>query len=200
MKRILTGIGAIVFTIALTGMEMAAGQTATQPQDQTQVQIHSAEQLQLMEKTGALDKNAIEAMRKQHYGDGEIVIAGALAKASNHPLSRITALRKQGMGWGEIAQKYNLKLGDVMKSVHANINAYENEAKHKQDKNGISAANQLDKDIQHQEKMDMKNMMQHRNEQMQHEMNMEGHHEGGMNSPMNEQHGNSPDMNGMHGK
>lgn len=38
MKRALTGIGAIVFTIALTGVVMAAGQTTAQPQDQTQVQ------------------------------------------------------------------------------------------------------------------------------------------------------------------
>ncbi len=194
MKKVLAGIGAIAIAIALTGTVVAAEQTTTQTQNKTQAQtqLQNKEQLRLMEKAGGLKAGTIEAMRKEHHEDGEIVIAGALSKASNQPLSRIMTLKKQGMGWGEIAQKYNLKLGDVMKSVYANINAYENHAKQVKDKNSMDAANQIRNEVQQQERMNMQEMMQHRNEQMQHEMNMNEH--------MNEQHGNMPDMNGMHGK
>ncbi|MCL4468622.1 MAG: hypothetical protein M1591_06800 [Deltaproteobacteria bacterium] len=193
MKKVFAGICAIALTIASTGMVMAAEKENKQAR-----QFQNKEQIQVIEKVSGLDAKTVGSLRGQHYGYGEIVIAGALAKASNQPLSGITALRKQGMGWGEIAQKYNLKLGEVMKSVHANINAYEDHAQQIKDKKGVDAANQVRNDVRNQEDMGMQNMMQHRNDQMQHEMNMNGHNHGDMN--MNEQHGNGPDMNGMHGK
>jgi hypothetical protein len=196
MKRLLTGIGAIAFAVVLTGITMAGEQTATQTREetktQTKAQVQNREQLQLMEKAGGVDAKTIEAMQKQHYGDGEIVIAGALSKASNQSVSEIMSLKKQGMGWGEIAQKYNLKLGDVMKSVHANINAYENHAKQTKNGNALNAANKIKNEIQNQEKMNMQEMMQNRNQQMQHEMNM--NQQKGQDMRMNEK---QPDMN-MH--
>jgi hypothetical protein len=198
MKKVLTGIGVIAFAVALTGVTMAAEQTATQTKNKvksqvnTQAQVLNKERLQLMERAGGLDEKTVETMVKQHYGDGEIVIAGALSKASNQPLSQILSLKKQGMGWGEIAQKYNLKLGNVMKSVHANINAFENHAKLTGDKAAITASNNIRNEIQNQERLNMKEMMENRNQQMQHEMNMNEQQGQGMR--MNEQ---QPNMN-MH--
>ncbi len=204
MKKLLIGMGAMALAVVLTGAAMAEEQTATQAREeiktqtstqtktQTQAKVQNREQVQLMEKTGGVNAKTIEAMQKQHYGNGEIVIAGALAKASKQPVSEIMSLKKQGMGWGEIARKYNLKLGDVMKSVHANINAYENHARQTKNQNALNAANQMKNEIQNQEKMNMQEMMQNRNQQMQHEMNMNQQQGQGMR--MNQQ---MPGMN-MH--
>lgn len=192
MKRILiTGL-AIMIAITMVGATMADETSNSQLKKQltnkteARVQVAKQEQLKLMEKVGNLDSQTIEAMRKQHYGDGEIVIAGSLSKASNQSINEIMALRKQGMGWGEIAQKYNLKLGEVMKSVYANINAFEKNAKQTKDQYGIQAVNSLRNEIQHQERTEMNVRIRERNEQMQHEMNSM-HGEQGMR--MNEQHG-----------
>ena len=202
MKRLLIGMGAMAFAVVLTGAALAEEQTATQTREElqtqtktqtkTQAQTRNREEVQLMEKAGSVNAKSIEAMQKQHYGNGEIVIAGALAKASKQPVSEIMSLKKQGMGWGEIAQKYNLKLGNVMKSVHANINAYENNARQTKNQNALNAANQMKNEIQNQEKMNMQEMMQNRNQQMQNDMNMNRQQGQGMH--MNQQ---QPGMN-MH--
>ncbi len=208
MKKMFAAIGAIAFSLILTGSAFPAEQInsqvqnqvqeqarkQTQKQTETQSQIQNREQLRLMEKAGSLNAGTIGALRKQHLGNGEIVIAGALAKASNQPVNQIMSLRNQGMGWGEIAQKYNLKLGTVMKSVYASINAYGKQAQQHNEKSGIRAANQIRNEVQNQERMETQHMMQHSSGQMQHEMNMNG--------PVHDQHGMGmgPGMNGMHGK
>ncbi|MGB9735116.1 MAG: hypothetical protein ACP5JP_02465 [bacterium] len=192
MKRMLIAIWIPLILMGVSGVTVAeqTGDTQATKQlinkNQTGTQGINQEQLKLMERAGALDPQSIEAMRKQHYGDGEIVIAGALAKASNQSLNEIMALRKQGMGWGEIAQKYNLKLGAIMKSIHANINAFEKDAKQTKNQNAIKAVNRLQNEIQHQERAEMQERVRERNQQMQHEMN-NMHGEQGMK--MNEQHG-----------
>jgi hypothetical protein len=188
MKKILIGIGAMGLALAITGIALAEEGADLQVKKQvvTKAQTVNKEQLQLMEKVGGLDQQTIEAMRKQHYGDGEIVIAGALAKASNQPISEIMALRQNGMGWGQIAQKYDLKLGNIMKSVHANINAFEKNAKQTGSRDAINAANRLRNEVQNQERMEMHEKMMQRNQQMQKEMN-NMHQEPGMQ--MNGQHG-----------
>lgn len=192
MKRILIGMGAMVLALALGGIALAEEGQSTQikkqvlTQTQTKAQVINHEQLQLMEKAGGLDQQTIETMRKQHYGDGEIVIAGALAKAANQPVSEIMALRQKGMGWGEIAQKYNLKLGSVMKSVHANINAFEKNAKQTRSHEAINAANRLRNEIQNQERMEMHEKMMQRNQQMEKHMNNMPQ---GQGMHMNNQHG-----------
>jgi len=188
MKKILIGIGAMGLALAITGIALAEEGADLQVKKQvvTKAQTVNKEQLQLMEKVGGLDQQTIEAMRKQHYGDGEIVIAGALAKASNQPISEIMALRQNGMGWGQIAQKYDLKLGNIMKSVHANINAFEKNAKQTGSRDAINAANRLRNEVQNQERMEIHEKMMQRNQQMQKEMN-NMHQEPGMQ--MNGQHG-----------
>ncbi len=196
MKKVISGMGVIVLTIALTGVvAVTAEQAATQTQVQTQTQNN--EQLEVVKKASGLNAKSIEAMHKEHYGDGEIVIAGAIAKNSNKPIGQIMSMRKQGMGWGEIAQKNNLKLGNVMKSIHANINAYGKQAKDKED---VDAVNKVRNEVQQQEKLNMQEMMQHRNEQIQHEGSMGGQQGGSMGEHMNGQHDSGMDMNGMHGK
>ncbi len=206
MKKMFATIGALTFSLILTGRALPAEQAVQQTQKQVQeqirnqtrtqkqaeTQVQNKEQVQLMERAGSLNAGTIDTLRKQHLGNGEIVIAGALAKASNQPVNQITSLRQQGMGWGEIAQKYNLKLGTVMKSVYANINAYEKQAQQHKETTGIRAANQMRNEIQTQERMETQHMMQHGSGQMQHEMNM--------NNPVHEPHGMGPGMNGMHGK
>lgn len=57
----------------------------------------------------------IRAMRSdgKGMGWGEIGHALAIAQKSGQPLADILKLRESKMGWGEIAKKYNLKLGEI---------------------------------------------------------------------------------------
>ncbi len=51
-------------------------------------------------------------------GKGEMAIAQDLAKRSGKSLDEIVAMRKTGLGWGQIAHKLGLQLGSVVGEGH----------------------------------------------------------------------------------
>ena len=67
----------------------------------------------------ALTTQDVQNLRSQGLGYGEISILLALANRSGQTPSTIVQLRQSGMGWGQIAQKYDVKLGPVIKAVKA---------------------------------------------------------------------------------
>src|SRR3989339_664738 len=56
-------------------------------------------------------------LRNKDFGYGEIMHALVISSKSGQPLDTIVALRESGMGWGEIAKKYDLKLGTITSEV-----------------------------------------------------------------------------------
>ncbi len=161
MKKAITTIGVIVFVITFAGTVIAAGQANTRIQNKKQIQV--------IKKASGLSTKVIKALMRQHYGNGKIVIAGAIAKASNQTADRIIALKRQGMLWGEIAQKYNVRFGNVIRSVYIAIHNFEKQAKQSKDKNGISAADSVRHDIQQQQKTEVRERMQQRNKEIRNE-------------------------------
>ncbi len=67
----------------------------------------------------ALTTQDVQNLRSQGLGYGEITILLALANRSVQSPNTILQLRQSGMGWGQIAQKYDVKLGPVIKTVKA---------------------------------------------------------------------------------
>ena len=67
----------------------------------------------------ALTAQDVHNLRSTGLGYGEISILLALANRTGQSPSTILQLRQSGMGWGQIAQKYDVKLGPVIKSVKA---------------------------------------------------------------------------------
>jgi len=57
----------------------------------------------------------VQSLRDKGLGFGEIGLAVAIAERSGQPLSAVVQERDSGLGWGDIAQKYGFKLGDVQK-------------------------------------------------------------------------------------
>ena len=69
----------------------------------------------------ALQYNVLEQdivnLRAQGLGYGEISHALVIANKTGETLGTIVALRTDGMGWGTIAKKYNLNLGQITKEA-----------------------------------------------------------------------------------
>jgi hypothetical protein len=57
-------------------------------------------------------KARVLALREK-MGWGEVKHALAISNKAGVPVDDVVALRDSGMGWGQIAQKYGFKLGDV---------------------------------------------------------------------------------------
>ncbi len=168
MKKLLTVITLVsAFVFACSLYANAQGNTAVNKN--------------AMENITGMNSKALKGLEAKHFGSGEIVIASAIAKQTNQPVGSILALRKQGLGWGEIAQKYNLKLGEVMKSVHASINAAEKNAKETHNAKAIREAQHVREQVQNEEKMNMREMMENRNQEMNQHENMLNHRN---NSPL----------------
>jgi hypothetical protein len=70
----------------------------------------------------------IDQLRSENYGWGEIAVFGGISAKSGQSFDTILADRKSGMGWGEIAAKYNLKLGEIIKDTRADISKAEMKA------------------------------------------------------------------------
>ena len=64
-----------------------------------------------------VEEHIIINLRTLGYGYGEISHALVTAEKSGKSLDEIVSLRNSGMGWGEIAKKYDLKLGRIEKDV-----------------------------------------------------------------------------------
>ena len=67
----------------------------------------------------ALTAQDVQTLRSKGLGFGEVTILLALANRTGQSPSTILQLRQSRMGWGQIAQKYDVKLGPVIKSVKA---------------------------------------------------------------------------------
>lgn len=51
-------------------------------------------------------------------GYGGLLIANSLASETGRPVDEIVTLKRNGRGWGEIAQQYNVNLGNVVSRAH----------------------------------------------------------------------------------
>ncbi|MBI2845091.1 MAG: hypothetical protein HYX86_00950, partial [Chloroflexi bacterium] len=49
-----------------------------------------------------IDKETVLALRSQHWGFGEILLANFFSQVSGEDLDSIIALRNEGKGWGQI--------------------------------------------------------------------------------------------------
>jgi hypothetical protein len=67
----------------------------------------------------ALTVADVQSFRQKGLGYGEISILLALASRTGQSPNAILQMRQSGMGWGQIARHYNVKLGPVIKSVKA---------------------------------------------------------------------------------
>jgi hypothetical protein len=67
----------------------------------------------------ALTAQDVQNLRSKGLGFGEVTVLLALANRTGQSPSTILQLRQSGLGWGQIAQKYDVKLGPVIKSVKA---------------------------------------------------------------------------------
>jgi hypothetical protein len=67
----------------------------------------------------ALTAQDVDTLRSKGLGYGEISILLAFANRTGQSPRTILQLRQSGMGWGQIAQKYDVKLGPVIRSVKA---------------------------------------------------------------------------------
>ena len=90
-----------------------------------------AERITALAKEFKVPEKSVSDMRNSKMGWGEINTALSLSKAisekapADKPITidaalvQVLADRKSGMGWGNIAQKYGFKLGDIVRSDKA---------------------------------------------------------------------------------
>lgn len=71
----------------------------------------------LAKSFGVSESYVLSLKTDKKLGWGEISHLLAIAKASGQTPDTILALRTGGMGWGEIAKKYDLKLGAINKEI-----------------------------------------------------------------------------------
>ncbi|MEP6708504.1 MAG: hypothetical protein ABJB32_00045 [Verrucomicrobiota bacterium] len=72
----------------------------------------------ISEETGVPIRTLESQRAATRYGYGELLIANALAGASNRSFDQIVALRSSGEGWGRIAKDLGLKLGPIVSKAH----------------------------------------------------------------------------------
>jgi len=100
-----------------------------------------------------LSAEQVDGLRANNYGWGEILHVGALVNAGQS-YDAILADRASGMGWGQIAKKYDLKLGELRRNVHAGIDEAKKTAR--ADKNAKRELAQLAREVKQIEKQDAK--------------------------------------------
>lgn len=92
-----------------------------------------------------LTPEQVDQLRGKNYGWGEILIVGEMVKGGQS-YDGVIADRDAGMGWGEIAKKYNLRLHALARNVHKEIKALRVE---KQERKVLR---ELDRDLRHVER------------------------------------------------
>lgn len=75
----------------------------------------------LAEKFNVSQETVLDLRTQQNLGWGEISHLLAISHKSGESVDTILTLRKDGMGWGEIAQKYGYKLGEIKKEARAGL-------------------------------------------------------------------------------
>lgn len=72
-----------------------------------------------------VEEQIIINLRTLGYGYGEISHALVISQRTGVPIDQVISLRDSGMGWGQIAKKYDLKLG----KIKADVKKIENDIK-----------------------------------------------------------------------
>lgn len=73
-----------------------------------------------------LSKETLKQQKEQSgLSYGNLFIANSLAKSSDTTFDQITAERKSGKGWGQIANSHNIRLGEVVSGAKRNAKAVE---------------------------------------------------------------------------
>jgi len=67
----------------------------------------------MLMRTYGLSSAEIDSLLRMGYSVDEIDMAASIAARSNQPVGDVLALRRQGMSWTQIAQRYNLQPGLV---------------------------------------------------------------------------------------
>ena len=103
--------------LAAKEADMKKTETEQKPEIKTEKQEPTSQgELKVISKLAKqfkVEEQAIVNLRMEGYGYGEISHALVVSEKSGKSLDEITALRNSGMGWGEIAKKYDLKLGTI---------------------------------------------------------------------------------------
>ena len=132
-------IVSIIAVLVFFAVGVKAQEATPAPADNTDIvttpettdKASEATRITTLAKEFKLTEKTISDMRKSKMGWGEVEGALAIAKAisekatADNPLTieaaltEILAARESGMGWGNIAQKYGFKLGEIMRSDKA---------------------------------------------------------------------------------
>lgn len=131
-------LSAVLFTLTLLVPTLGFG-------DET------AENTKMRDRVVTLSKlkpEQVDALRSQNYGWGEILhVGGLVAKGVSY--DSILSDRASGMGWGEIAKKHGFKMGDIQKSINAEMAAAK-----KADKAAAKEIAKLERETRKLERMD----------------------------------------------
>lgn len=106
MKKLFTLVLATLLSLSFIGMAFAQATPAT-PATPTKRAAEEKKEEGKAEKKGKKEKS------KEKLGKGEMAIAEDLAKKSGKSVDEIVAMRKSGLGWGQIAHKLGVQPGSA---------------------------------------------------------------------------------------
>ena len=85
---------------------------------ETETNVQQQEKASVVAKKFNVSQEAVLDMRvQQKLGWGEIAHVLAISEKSGTSIDTILALRKENMGWGEIAKKYNLTPREISQDI-----------------------------------------------------------------------------------